>query len=99
MDGVVEMLYASLFDSYLPSNLPGTGDFVQRITLNNVPYDSTNAKGWQYRVYRQAGNDYTMLDMSALVGPDAFKLIANDIVVWKYGTFGQTDFPATIRPW
>jgi hypothetical protein len=100
MDGVVEMLYSRIIGGYTPVFLPGVGDGVQSLTVGGIAYANDEIQGWQYRVYRQVGQIHTMLPMSSVVGPDAFKLTKDDIVVWKYGKYSVANqFPATIEPW
>ena len=100
MDGVVEMLYSRLIGGYTYYNVPDLGDTVSSLTVNEQQYVNNDKIGWQYSVYRQVGQYYTMLPMSSVVGPDAFKLLKNDIVVWKYDSYYNLNlFPATIQSW
>jgi hypothetical protein len=100
MDGVVRMLMNGWIGLYVPVYNPGLGDTVQSLTVNGRSYENNEKIGWQYRVYRQVGQFYTMLPMSSVVGPDAFKLIDDDIVVWKYDNYHNLNlFPATIKSW
>jgi hypothetical protein len=100
MDGVVEMLYSSLINQYTPFYTPGLGDGVEAFTIGGTTYANNAREGWQYRVYRQVGQFYTILPMSSVVGPDAVKLLKDDIVVWKFGIYGDPDlFEAVVLSW
>jgi hypothetical protein len=70
----------------------GTGTYVDTMTINGVLYNGkTGVDGWQYRVYDARHN---MIPLSGYVGADVIKLIAGDIVVWKFGTFDDPNlFP------
>jgi hypothetical protein len=84
MDGVVEMLYGGLIGGCTPSYTPGSGDNVTSFTINGINYPNTATNFWQYRVYRRAGSAFSEVSMSLVVGPDAFKLMPGDRVVWNY---------------
>lgn len=50
--------------------------------------------GWQYRVYD--GTTGALKSVSAIVGADDYALDNNDIVVWKYGTYEDTEFALSV---
>lgn len=61
------------------------------LTINGKDYNTDPedwaTPGWLYRVYDSTGH---VKALSADVGADVFNLSSNDIVVWKYGTYGTT---------
>jgi hypothetical protein len=63
--------------------LSGTGTYVYSMTINGETYASKPGDiGWQYRVYDAR---HFMVPLSEVVFADVIKLIAGDIIVWKYG--------------
>jgi hypothetical protein len=70
----------------------GLGDYVYSMTIDGTLYpDQSGRIGWQYRVYDSRRN---MIPLTEYVGSDSFKLLTGDIVVWKYGLYGDsTLFP------
>jgi hypothetical protein len=90
-DGVVEALYARIIDRYTPRYSPGLGDIVDAFVIDGATYQNSGLFGWQYRVYRQIGNTgyYAVVPLSENMGPDAFKVLDNDVIIWKYGTYGD----------
>lgn len=56
--------------------------------VDEVTYDYG---GWQYRVYRSG----SMVPLSEMVGAGEFNVKTDDVVVWKYGKYGEVSFPAT----
>ena len=47
--------------------------------------------GWNYRVYRQSGDDSYLVADSAVLASDTFKLENNDTVVWWFGTMDDAN--------
>jgi hypothetical protein len=75
-----------------------TGDFVQSMTIDGTEYPTTGTKGWQYRVYRNAGTQHDVVPLSEFVGADSFMLRSGDIVLWKYAEFESPGlFPDSIQ--
>ena len=79
----------------------GSSSYVSSITYDGVQikdYTEYNADtgdytyyGWNYRVYRQSGNDSYLIGDSAVLSADTFKLESNDTVVWMYGTMDAAE--------
>lgn len=51
--------------------------------------------GWQYRVYNTATGD--MIDLSQKVGAGVYRVNAGETVVWAYGDYSTTLFPANLN--
>ena len=88
-------------DSASGFSYTGSSSYVSSITYDGVQleeytdYDATTGEyayyGWNYRVYRQSGNDSYLIGDSAVLSADTFKLQSNDTVVWMYGTMDAAE--------
>jgi hypothetical protein len=101
LDGVYDMKFNEfLIDDYTFGFIDGIGYNVQSMVVDSINYVNNARMGWQYRIYRQVGQYHVALAMSTVVGPDAPKLIEDDIVVWKYAPYDNPNlFPAAIQAW
>ena len=81
-------------DSSYGFSYTGSDSYIESITYAGVKIeffydkDTGDSYGWNYRVYRlnAADNESYMVDDSAVIASDAFRLQDNDTVVWMYGT-------------
>jgi hypothetical protein len=71
----------------ITTGINGMGTYVNSMTVNGVIYGLAGNTGWQYRVYDAQQRD--MVSLSEFVGADSIRLAQGDIVVWKYGAYGD----------
>lgn len=96
MDTMLLAKSSGLVDDYAYTDYAGYAVNVTSMTVNGVPCVSGSASGsysgWQYRVYR----NNALLPISEVLGVDDFQLQSGDVIVWKYGIYGQVSFGNTL---
>lgn len=92
MDTMLLAKSSGLVDEYEYTDYAGYAVNVMSMTVNGVPYKNDYSDegyvGWQYRVYR----NNALLPISEVLGLDDFQLQSGDVIVWKYGVYGQVSF-------
>lgn len=92
MDTMLLAKSSGLVDDYAYTDYAGYAVNVKSMAVNGVLYENAYSDegyvGWQYRVYR----NNTLLPISEVLGVDDFQLQSGDVIVWKYGVYGQVSF-------
>lgn len=101
MDTMLLAKSSGLVEDYVYTDYAGYAVNVTTMTVKGVVYNNKSVEvsegvyeylGWQYRVYR----NNTLLPISEVLGVDDFQLQSGDVIVWKYGVYGQVSFGNTL---
>lgn len=101
MDTMLLAKSSGLVDEYEYTDYAGYAVNVTSMKVKDVVYENKSVEvsegvyeylGWQYRVYR----NNTLLPISEVLGVDDFQLQSGDVIVWKYGVYGQVSFGNTL---
>ncbi|MDR1322544.1 MAG: hypothetical protein LBK56_14175 [Gracilibacteraceae bacterium] len=75
-----------------------TGPYLQTLAVNGHTYTATGNytdPGWLYQVYELSGSDYVTVELSELVGAGDFPLSDGQLIQWRFGLYGEVEFPET----